>query len=146
MRWDYFVWWRWVLMMGLAFLLLLMMTGCKGKEYVTVPQYRTEYVVSRDTVAVVDSVTVRDSVLVYRNGDSVVITKVLSRDRYKDRWRTRIDTVLVTDTISVPSIASGKPPELSAWQRLRLGLGDAVLIVILLYVAAWLWRRSPCSG
>lgn len=133
-------------MMGLAFLLLLMIMGCKSKEYVTVPQYRTEYVVSRDTVAVVDSVTVRDSVLVYRNGDTVTITKILYSDRYKDRWRTRIDTVLVTDTISVPANASGKPPELSAWQRLRLGLGDAVLIIFLLYVAVWLWKRRYRSN
>lgn len=139
MRWYNIDFWQWLVITCLAFLLTLMMTGCKGKEYVTVPQYRTECVTSRDTVAVVDSIIVRDSILVYRSGDSIVTIKTLYRDRYKDRWRTKLDTMMITDTISVSSTASGKPPGLTTWQRLRLGLGDAVLVLAVLYLLTWLW-------
>lgn len=146
MRWYNIDFWQWLVITCLAFLLTLMLTDCKGKEYVTAPRYRTEYVVSRDTVAVVDSIAVRDSILVYRNGDSIVTIKTLSRDRYKDRWRTRLDTVMITDTISVPTPISGKPPELTTWQRLRLGVGDAVLIIIVLYLLTWLWSLRSRSN
>lgn len=81
---------------------MLAFTGCKTKEYVKVPEYHTEYIVRSDTIAKMDSVYVKDSVYVYQNGDTVVISKIAYRDRYRNIYKGKTDTIIKRDSVSVP--------------------------------------------
>ena len=77
----------------------LMVCGCKGTRVVTVdvPKIEKEYIVSTDTVRQYDSVWVFNDR--YAQKDTIYITKV--SERYKYLYRTRVDTLLKTDTITV---------------------------------------------
>ena len=80
-------------------LISLVVSGCKGTRVITVdvPKVEKEYVVSVDTVHQFDSVYVFNDR--YVNYDTVYITKV--NEKYKYLYRTRVDTLLRTDTITI---------------------------------------------
>lgn len=118
--------------------------SCTRKVYVPTETVRTEY---RDKVVEnlrVDTVSLRDSVAVYVNGDTVRITK------YRDRWRTRIierhDTVNVAkvDSVAVPvEVPKPYPVErkLTRWERTKMdagGIAIGILGVAALGGLAWL--------
>ena len=77
----------------------LAVCGCGGSKVVTVevPKIEKEYVASVDTVHQFDSVWVYNDRRVER--DTVFITKV--SERYKYLYKTRVDTLLKTDTITI---------------------------------------------
>ena len=122
----------------------LLFGSCTRKVYVPTETVRTEY---RDKVVeslLVDTVSLRDSVAVYVNGDTVRITK------YRDRWRTRIierhDTVNVAkvDSVAVPvEVPKPYPVErkLTRWERTKMdagGIAIGILGVAALGGLAWL--------
>lgn len=80
-------------------LLALLATGCGGTKVVTVevPRIEKEYVVSVDTVHQFDSIYVFNDRYIDR--DTVYITKV--NEKYKYLYRTRVDTLLKTDTVTI---------------------------------------------
>lgn len=86
----------------IIFMILLMLAGCKTKEYISVPEYHTEYIVKTDTFAKLDSVYLKDSVFVYHNGDTVIINKIAYRDRYHNIYKVKCDTIIKTDSIPYP--------------------------------------------
>lgn len=129
------------LAIGATAWMLVALCGCKAAEYVPVESL----VVRTDTVYSakfrVDSVIMRDSVLVVQKGDTLIVSKV--RDRWRDRvvrdtvYRSAIDTVRVREPYPVEK-------ELTRWQRARLDLGTVALggIAVALCVAvAWVIRR-----
>lgn len=77
----------------------LMATGCKGAKVITVdvPKIEKEYVVSTDTVHQYDSVWVLNDKRIER--DTVYNTKISEKYRYI--YKTRVDTLLRCDTITV---------------------------------------------
>ena len=83
----------------LLVMIALMATGCKGAKVITVdvPKIEKEYIVSTDTVHQYDSVYVFNDR--YVNYDTVYISKV--KEKYKYLYKTRVDTLLKTDTITV---------------------------------------------
>ena len=83
----------------LVVMIALMATGCRGTKIVTVevPKIEKEYVVSTDTVHQYDSVFVFNDRYIDR--DTVYITKV--NEKYKYLYRTRVDTLIKCDTITV---------------------------------------------
>lgn len=81
-----------ILTIIVGLLIVLFLGGCKTKEYIKVPEYHTEYVVRKDTVAKTDSVYVKDSVYVFQKGDTVVISKIAYRDRYRNIYKVKLDT------------------------------------------------------
>ena len=85
-----------VLVLGL---LALMVCSCRGTKVVTVevPRIEKEYIVSTDTVHQFDSIWVYNDRRVER--DTVYITKV--NEKYKYLYKTRVDTLLRCDTITV---------------------------------------------
>ena len=122
----------------------LLFGSCTRKVYVPTETVRTEY---RDKVVeslLVDTVSLRDSVAVYVNGDTVRITK------FRDRWRTRIierhDTVNVAkvDSVAVPvEVPKPYPVErkLTRWERTKMdagGIAIGILGVAALGGLAWL--------
>ncbi len=98
---DGFDWWKLLAILALGMMILGIFTRCKTK-YVSVPEYHKEYIVRSDTVAKVDSVYMKDSVFVYHNGDTIIINKVLYRDRYKNVYKVRVDTIMRSDSVRVP--------------------------------------------
>lgn len=99
-----FDWLRLLLSLSMAMVAMLVLqalASCKTK-YVSVPEYHKEYIVRSDTIAKVDSVFLKDSVFVYHNGDTVIVNKVLYRDRYRNIYKVRTDTLLRSDSVRVP--------------------------------------------
>lgn len=99
MKWYDIRFWKWACIGLVVGVILLAFTGCKTKEYVKVPEYHTEYIVRSDTIAKMDSVYVKDSVYVYHKGDTVVISKIAYRDRYRNIYKVKLDTIIKRDSI-----------------------------------------------
>ena len=83
----------------LVVMIALMATGCRGTKVVTVevPKIEKEYIVSTDTVHQYDSIWIYNDR--YVNYDTVYITKV--NEKYKYLYKTRTDTLVKCDTITV---------------------------------------------
>ena len=126
------------LIIWLAFLIAIsLLASCKQVEYVTVEKVRidTTYITKWQR----DSVWLHDSIMVTEKGDTVRI----------ERWHTKYvekqvhDTTYVAthDTIPQPyEVVKEVPAELSWWQRVRLWLGNAVLLALLGVVGYYGWR------
>lgn len=99
-----------------------------------------------------DSVFKHDSVLVYINGDTVI--KERWHNLTTTRWKTttKTDTIVVdiykfvTDTVKVKYYVNRyktkdveKP--LSTWQKIRLFIGDCVLLFLALIAVNWIKER-----
>ena len=135
-------WWQ--LAMVVMFILMAagILASCKTKtQIVTVPEYHKEYIVRSDTIARVDSVLLHDSVFVYNVGDTIVINKVAYRDRVRNVYKTRTDTIVKTDSVRVPYpvehtekqyIVSGKT--LVLWAVFLFAVPAAVIV--------WMARRK----
>ncbi len=143
MGWLDIKWWKWACIALVCGLVLLGFVGCKTK-YVTVPEYHTSYIVRADTFAKVDSVFQKDSVYVYRSGDTVVVSKVLYRDRYRNIYKVKCDTVIRRDSISVPypverELTKGE-------QRLMtlgwLFIGFLFLVVVAMVAGVWWYHNK----
>ena len=131
MAWPYLV--SAVAVLALAVLL----AGCKTREFVEVER------ILRDTTYITkevrDSVFLHDSVSVKERGDTVFV------ERWHTKYRERLQTDTVyrsrTDTVPKPyPVEKLVERQLTGWQRLRLGLGSAVLIGLVGFVG-WKLRR-----
>ena len=124
------------LLLGLlACAAMQLLWGCTATKYVPVPS------VSVDSVYVDrfhrDSVYLHDSVFVNRwvEGDTVFVDKVVTKYKYKDRWRYDTVAVVRADSVRVP-YPIGK--DLGWWQQARLKLfWPLVAVVVVLAVAVW---------
>ena len=117
---------------------LLALSSCKTK-YVSVPEYHTRYVQKTDTLQKIDSVFVKDSVFVFKKGDTVIISKLLYRDRYKYLYRTQLDSTIKRDSIPYPVVRELTKNE----QRLiSIGRYSFAAIVTLCVVLIIFWYRN----
>ena len=140
-----FDWWKLLVVFALGMMILGMLTGCKSTKYVSVPEYHTEYIVRSDTIAKVDSVVIKDSVFVYHNGDTMVINKVVYRDRVRNVYKTRTDTIIRRDSVSVPYPVER---ELTKAEQRYVAVGKYtckalawVLVLAVLLLLAWLGKK-----
>lgn len=120
----------------LALLWLLCLAGCKTVRYVPVPEYHTLYKTRIDTVQHRDSVYFRDSVYITTKGDTVYLTKTHWRERFKNVYHIKADTIMQRDSVRVPYPVE-KP--LTKWQRWKMDMGGwamgvAAGMIILLVV------------
>lgn len=114
----------------------LCLTGCKTVKFVPVPEYHTFYKTRVDTVQRWDSVYFRDSVYMAAKGDTVYLTKTHWRERYRNVYHTKTDTIMQRDSIRVPYPVE-KP--LTKWQRWKMdaggwAMGVAAVLVILVII------------
>ena len=121
---------------GLAVLIVIsLLCGCKTVRYVPVETVRTDSVyVDRFTR---DSVYLHDSVFVnqWTQGDTVFVDKVITKYKYKDRWRYDTVAVVRTDSVQVPYPVE---KDLGWWQQARLKMfWPLVAVVVVLAVAVW---------
>jgi hypothetical protein len=125
----------------LAFLIGLiicaLLSSCSTTKVVEVERVKTDttYITKWQR----DSVWLHDSIHVTEKGDTVRI----------ERWHTKYvekqvhDTTYVAthDTIPQPyEVVKEVPAELSWWQRARLWLGNAVLLVVIVFVGHWILK------
>ena len=129
----------WSIVLGLLMLLIaavLMLTSCTATKVVEVERVR------KDTTSITkwqrDSVWLHDSIHVTERGDTVRI------ERWHTKWRDRlrVDTIYraTHDTIPKPyPVEKVKlvEKELNWWQRLRLWLGNIVLLALLGVAGYW---------
>lgn len=133
-------WWQLAIVAMFILMAAGILTSCKTK-YITVPEYHKEYIVRSDTVARVDSVLLHDSVFVYNVGDTVVINKVAYRDRVRNVYKTRTDTILKTDSVRVPYPVeqTGRQYAISGKTLALLG---SFLLIVPAAVIVWLVRKK----
>lgn len=117
-------------------LVTLCLTGCKTVKFVPVPEYHTLYKTRVDTVQHRDSVYFRDSVFTATKGDTVYLTKTHWRERFRNVYHVKVDTMMQRDSIRVPYPVE-KP--LTKWQRWKMNaggwaMGVAAVLVILVII------------
>ena len=129
----------WLLLVLLALVLVTQLSGCKQIEYVTVPEYHTDTLIQTNVQR--DSIYSHDSIYIKDRGDTVWI------ERWHTRWRDiyQLDTIYQAthDTIPKPYVMleyTDKP--LSAWQKLRIYIGDIAIFVTLIIMVIFLIKRK----
>lgn len=103
-----------------------LLTGCKT-QYIPVPEYHEIVVHHADTLLRVDSVQLRDSVIIRLQGDTILQEVWRWRDRVK--YDTRI---VYRDSIRVDSVRVPYPVERkqTAWERTMQNVGKISLIIL----------------
>lgn len=103
-----------------------LLTGCKT-QYIPVPEYHEIVVHHSDTLLRVDSVQLRDSVIIRVQGDT--ITQEVWRWRDRVKYDTRI---VYRDSIRVDSVRVPYPVERkqTAWERTMQNVGKISLIIL----------------
>ena len=136
----------WMFFLLAMLIVLFFLTACSPKT-IYVPKVHTEYITRTDTFVKIDSVSVKDSVYVTQKGDTVRIEKW--HVQYRDRWREKVvrDTIMRTDTISVPYPVEKK---LTMTERFDIWLNGICIVLglLLLFVVAWLiikWKKPISS-
>lgn len=146
MKWYDIRVWKWSCIGLVVGLVMLALVGCKSKEYITVPEYHTEYVCRTDTFHKLDSVYVKDSVYVYQKGDTVYYNKVAYRDRWHNIYKVKTDTFIKRDSLSVPYPVTRELTKNE--QRLmtlgRLFVGFLFLVVIAMVAGIWWYHNKKC--
>lgn len=123
----------------IACALITLCSSCTTTKYVPVIEHHTDTLIQ--TKVQKDSIFMHDSVEVRIAGDTVTI----------DRWHTKYiskevhDTIYQSKTDSVPApypveVIKEVPAELTMWQRLKMKVGGAAIILLLLAFAIWVWR------
>ena len=129
------------LFLATAFLMLMLLQGCKAKQIV-VPEYHSVIVNHHDTLTRHDSIYQREFVDRYIKGDTVYLTRTKVDYRYRTLFRTRW-----RDSLRVDSITKIKevPAKLTRWQRVKQDIGGwamAALSGAILAAVIWLIYRG----
>lgn len=123
---------------GLAVLIVIsLLCGCKTVKYVLVETVRTDSVYVDRWQR--DSIYQRDSVFVNRwmAGDTVFVDKVVTKYKYKDRWRYDTVAIVRVDSVQVPYPVE---KQLTKWEQVRLNVGGwviALVVITILVVVGW---------
>lgn len=119
--------------------IISLLVGCTTTRYVTVPSVSVDSVYADRWQH--DSVYLLDSVFVNRwmAGDTVFVDKVVTKYKYKDRWRYDTMAVVKTDSVRVPYPIE---KDLGWWERTRLDAFPVLIVavVVLAFIVVWLVR------
>ena len=107
-----------------------LLTGCKTK-YIPVNEYHEIVVHHSDTLLRVDSVQLRDSVIIRLQGDTIVQEVWRWRDRVKHDTR-----IVYRDSIRVDSVRVPYPVERkqTAWERTMQNVGKISFFLIVISI------------
>ena len=132
----------WSFIIFIVLMMIILFNSCSPKV-IYVPEYHTEVVTRTDSVVKIDSVHVKDSVIIKQAGDTIEIDRW--HTEYKDRWRERVvvDSFIKADSVSVPYPVEKK---LSKWQQAKVDWGGwamlFVMVLIFLFLIFALRRRG----
>ena len=120
---------------------VMLLFGCRGTQQIV---ERPVYI--HDTMQVVsvqkDSVFVHDSVNVYKNGDTLYITKWLTKSVYKIQHDTiREEREVPVEVVRTETVEVEKP--LKRWQKLLMWIGGVGLVG---GVCCLLWKTRGVWG
>lgn len=118
--------------------LFLLFFSCRSVEYVPVETVKTE-IEYRDRI-MLDSIHVRDSIIVRDKGDTVFVNKW--HTAYRDRLIRDTAFVYRTDSVQIPYPVE-RP--LSRWQRAKLELGGWAfggIILFAMVIVGWLVKKK----
>lgn len=105
----------------------IVLSSCHSARTIIVPEYHNDTV--REVISRRDSVWLHDSVFVSERGDTIRIerwrTKYVERTVRDTMYRSRRDSVRVP--VEVPVVREVER-ELTLWQKLRLWLGNIVIV------------------
>ena len=125
--------------------MLALLTGCRT-QYVSVPEYHTEYIVKHDSVTLRDSIWQHDSVYVERSGDTLLVEKWRTKYQLVYRDVVRIDSFVKTDSVQVPYPVERKA---TRWEQFKMdygavsfGVSIAAIIAAVVFIILWLRRKS----
>ena len=119
-----------IVVIAFLFVLLCISLGSCSPKVVTVPVEKVRIDTLKETKWQKDSVWLHDSVYVHAKGDTVLIEK------WHTRWADRllIDTIYQHRVDSVPMpypVEKEVPAELSWWQKLRMRMGEMMLMLLI---------------
>ena len=132
----------WSFVMFIVMIAIILLNSCSPKV-IYVPEYHTEVVTRTDSVVKIDSVHVKDSVIIKQAGDTIEIDRW--HTEYKDRWceRVVVDSFIKVDSVSVPYPVEKK---LSKWQQAKVDWGGwamlSVVVIVFLFLFFALRRRG----
>lgn len=132
----------WSFIIFIVLMMIILFNSCSPKV-IYVPEYHTEVVTRTDSVVKIDSVHVKDSVIIKQAGDTIEIDRW--HTEFKDRWRERVvvDSFIKIDSVSVPYPVEKK---LSKWQQAKVDWGGwamlFVVVLIFLFLIFALRRRG----
>ena len=132
----------WSFVMFIVMIAIILLNSCSPKV-IYVPEYHTEVVTRTDSVVKIDSVHVKDSVIIKQAGDTIEIDRW--HTEYKDRWSERVvvDSFIKVDSVSVPYPVEKK---LSKWQQAKVDWGGwamlSVVVIVFLFLFFALRRRG----
>ena len=112
-------------------IIMFCLCSCRTVKFVPVPEYHTLYKTRVDTVQRLDSVYFRDSVFIAAKGDTVYLTKTHWRERFRNVYHIKADTVMQRDSIPVPYPVE-KP--LTKWQQWKMDVGGWAMGVAAAFV------------
>lgn len=115
----------------LLFFVIMSLTGCKTVKFVPVPEYHTLYKMRVDTVQRWDSIYFRDSVYIATKDDTVFLTKTHWRERLRNVYHVKSDTIMQRDSIPVPYPVEKK---LNKWQQWKMDMGGWAMGVAAVFV------------
>lgn len=118
-----------------------LLAGCKTR-YVAVPEYHEIVVHHSDTLLRVDSVQLRDSVIIRVQGDTIVQEVWRWRDRVKHDTR-----IVYRDSARVDSVRVPYPVERrrTAWERAVQDAGRvsfAIILTVVCFILVYLLLRA----
>lgn len=144
--------------LGVIILILLLLCSCTTTKYVTVPEVHeihhnhTDSVIQRDsvvketltTVMQLDSAAMAQYGIQLKSAESAWLVRTAELERQIQQLKElRNDSIQKADSIPYPvEVIKEVPAELSWWQRLKMKVGGAAIILCLLAFAIWVWRTK----
>lgn len=128
----------------LLLLSVVLLVGCKTVSYVPVTQQLHDSVYVDRWLR--DSVYLHDNVFVNRwtQGDTVFVDKVVTKYKYKDRWRYDTISVVRVDSVQVPYPVE---KQLSKFEKLKIGVvyvGYVLIFMVFAILIGWMisWLKE----
>lgn len=135
-----------LVLLVLALFIVTLLGGCTTVKTVEVEKVRTDTLWQNHTLR--DSVYIaqHDSIVLYTNGDTVTVEKWHWRDRWRDRVKTDTIYKSKTDTVTEIRVTESRGTTvLTWWQKVRMWIGTAALVLLVLLVVVkgtiLLWPR-----
>lgn len=153
-RLTFFGWYLLIVILVISICLLL--SGCRT-QYVTVPEYHTEYIAKTDSFFRIDTIINNTNTVIREanDGDSLLLAEYGIRLKDNERLllllrqelqkatskqqEAHTDTIIKTDSIRVPYPVE---KSLSRWQQIKLDIGEYVLVLLALLAALVLIKRK----
>jgi len=118
----------------LALFVVTLFGGCTTVKTVEVERVRTDTMWQKQTLR--DSIYVEqhDSIVLHTKGDTVTVDRWHWRDRWRDRVKTDTIYKSKTDTVTKTITKTKTDSVLTWWQKVRMWVGTAALVLLLLLV------------